>query len=404
MKTLFSAVLLTFFVWKSYGATTPQSHHYVVIGAFAIKKNAERFILHAAQHNLTARYEINPERNLYYVYVLLTDDRNEAIQTALRIRKDSPYNDTWVFKGILGAAVGNHGAEDINPLTQQTTESIVISDVLSAQREHQNANTIEKVSSSPQNEVIASSSFVPSVTTENAAPDQRKMVFSLYRADNRDEINGDVLAIDMERSRKVGSFEANKPVRMFHPGNKSGEVLLIAEVFGYRKAQRSFNFTSPNENDLKTDEEGNLIIPFEMVRLQKGDIAVMYNVYFFKDAAVMRPESRWEVNSLLDMLKENPRYKIRIHGHTNGNAPGKIISRNPKSDNFFSLSDTREGYGSAKKLSQERAEVIREYLLANGIEASRMQIKAWGGKRPVVDKLHTLAESNVRVEIEILEH
>jgi hypothetical protein len=33
-----------------------------------------------------------------------------------------------------------------------------------------------------------------------------------------------------------------------------------------------------------------------------------------------------------------------------------------------------------------------------------MQIKAWGGKRPIVDKLHTLAEKNVRVEVEILEH
>jgi hypothetical protein len=32
-----------------------------------------------------------------------------------------------------------------------------------------------------------------------------------------------------------------------------------------------------------------------------------------------------------------------------------------------------------------------------------MEIKAWGGKRPIVDKMHTLAQANVRVEIEILE-
>ena len=31
----------------------------------------------------------------------------------------------------------------------------------------------------------------------------------------------------------------------------------------------------------------------------------MYNVFFFKDAAVMRPESRYEITSLLEMLKEN---------------------------------------------------------------------------------------------------
>lgn len=408
MKTLLLTLFISAFAAVYCQATTPQQHHYVVIGAFAVKKNAERFLLQAAQNNLNARYEINPDRKLYYVYVLLTDDRKEAIQTALKLRAESPFNDTWVFKGILGETHDNASAEDINPVTQRVSENIVIADVPVVQPESQisQASVNAGAQNLVQNGLSASISQTDISYPENV-PAQRQVVFSLVRADNRSPIDGDVLAIDMERSRKIGSFEANRPVRITHPGNKSGEMLVMTEVFGYRKAQRTFNFTSPQGQDLQIDVDGNLVIPFELVRLQKGDIAVMYNVYFFKDAAVMRPESRWEVNSLLEMLKENPKYKIRIHGHTNGNAPGKIISRNSrsdKSDNFFSLTDTREGYGSAKKLSQERAEVIREYLLANGIDASRMQVKAWGGKRPVVDKLHTLAENNVRVEIEILEH
>jgi outer membrane protein OmpA-like peptidoglycan-associated protein len=140
-----------------------------------------------------------------------------------------------------------------------------------------------------------------------------------------------------------------------------------------------------------------------MARLKKGDIAVMYNVYFFKDASVMRPESRYEVNSLLDMLNENPKYKIRIHGHTNGNATGKIISMDKDTQNFFSLNDTKEGFGTAKQLSEERATIIRDYLTSNGIDAKRMEIKAWGGKKPIHDKLSTRAQENVRVEIEILQ-
>jgi outer membrane protein OmpA-like peptidoglycan-associated protein len=143
-------------------------------------------------------------------------------------------------------------------------------------------------------------------------------------------------------------------------------------------------------------------VPFELVRLQKGDIAVMYNVYFFKDAAVMRPESRFEVNSLLEMLKENPKYRIRIHGHTNGGSHGKIISMG-EGKNFFSLTGSREGFGSAKKLSEERARVIHTYLTENGIAAHRTHVKAWGGKRPIQDKHSTRASENVRVEIEILE-
>ena len=105
-----------------------------------------------------------------------------------------------------------------------------------------------------------------------------------------------------------------------------------------------------------------------------------------------------------DLKNENPKYKIKIHGHANGGAPGKIISMENDSKNFFSLSDTKEEYGSAKELSEERAEIIRDYLLANGIEVNRMEVKAWGGKRPIHDKHSTRAQENVRVEIEILEN
>jgi outer membrane protein OmpA-like peptidoglycan-associated protein len=117
----------------------------------------------------------------------------------------------------------------------------------------------------------------------------------------------------------------------------------------------------------------------------------------------MRPESRYEVNSLLDMLNENPNYKIRIHGHTNGNAAGKIIAMNKDTQNYFSLTDTKEGFGSAKELSEQRATIIRDYMVSNGIDAKRMEIKAWGGKKPIHDKNSARAQENVRVEIEILQ-
>jgi outer membrane protein OmpA-like peptidoglycan-associated protein len=129
----------------------------------------------------------------------------------------------------------------------------------------------------------------------------------------------------------------------------------------------------------------------------------MFNVYFYKDAAIMRPESRYEVSSLLEMLTENPKYKIKIHGHTNGNSAGKIVSMGD-SQNFFSLTtDNKEGRGSAMKLSEERALLIRKFLIASGVNPSRTEVKAWGGKQPIYDEDHAAAQANVRVEIEILE-
>jgi outer membrane protein OmpA-like peptidoglycan-associated protein len=126
-------------------------------------------------------------------------------------------------------------------------------------------------------------------------------------------------------------------------------------------------------------------------------------VFFYNDAAVMLPESKFELNSLLQMMQENPAYKIRLHGHTNGNYHGKIIVMG-ETKNFFSLTGSKNTQGSAKDLSQARAEIIKDYLVSNGIEAGRIEVKAWGGKRPIYDKHSANAKRNVRVEVEILEH
>jgi outer membrane protein OmpA-like peptidoglycan-associated protein len=376
----------------------PQYPNYVVIGAFEFKKNAVKFSSKASSE-FKVTYEINPNRNLYYVYILKTKDRQEAIAEALRLQANSPYNDTWVYSGPLGSDRGIVKGSDINPVTEEAIESVKPTDAPAMQ-----ANVTEEpvVAVEKVEEMVEEEAEVEKPLPANDDK-QKNFLFKIYRADNSSQLEGNVDVIDVERSRKLGTYEGNKAVQISSPGTSSGNISLLCEVFGYRKAQKNVSFNDPQEETI-TFEDDKYVVPFELVRLQKGDIAVMYNVYFFKDAAVMRPESRWEVNSLLDMLKENPNYKIRIHGHTNGNASGKIISKDEKSDNFFSLTDTKDGFGSAKKLSEVRAEIIRDYLVSNGIDASRMQIKAWGGKRPLVDKLHTQAQNNVRVEIEILEN
>jgi outer membrane protein OmpA-like peptidoglycan-associated protein len=135
--------------------------------------------------------------------------------------------------------------------------------------------------------------------------------------------------------------------------------------------------------------------------LVRGDIAIMYNVFFFKDAAIMRPDSKYEVNALVTMMKEFPNRKIVIHGHTNGSLRGKILTMSEKK-NFFSLTGCKTGSGSAVALSKERALCIEEFLISNGISEDRMSIKPWGGKKPLVHPDHERAIDNVRVEVEII--
>ena len=379
--------------------------NYVVIGAFRVYKNAIRFTAHAHKDlKLNAKFELNPYRKLYYVYVLSTDDQSLAINEAKRLREESEFRDTWVYFGNLGDRPidpedNSAGGQDINPLTAGTINEVSKTD-----------NTTAAVLNSD----TGADSQLPTQSTRSiptgAAGDKMKSLdeasgknfhFKVFRASDNSTVEGDVDAIDTEKTRKIGTYKANIPVRL--PNSNLSKVSFVCEVFGYRKVQRDMDYANPEADGLLKDESGAVVVPFELARLQKGDIAIMYNVYFFKDAAIMRPESRYEVSSLLDMLKENPKYKIKLHGHTNGGAAGKIISMGKGSDNFFSLNNTKDGFGSAKQLSEERADVIRSYMIQNAIEPSRIEIKAWGGKRPLHDKHSTRAQENVRVEVEILE-
>ncbi len=163
--------------------------------------------------------------------------------------------------------------------------------------------------------------------------------------------------------------------------------------------------TDPPPPPVKTEEEKiKEAVDSKKKTLTKGETETLNYIYFFRDAAVLRPESKYEVDRLVKLLKDHPEENIRIHGHTNGNDKGPIIRLRDGSKDFFSNTpeNTVDDYGSAVKLSELRALVIRDYLVVNGINIKRMSIKAWGGKKPLFKVDDEKAEANVRVEIEVL--
>src|SRR5690349_633975 len=79
------------------GTVDSVAPNYVVIGAFAFQQNAVSFTSQARTRSLNARFDLNPNRKLFYVYVMTTGSRPEAIREALRIRKETRYADAWVY-------------------------------------------------------------------------------------------------------------------------------------------------------------------------------------------------------------------------------------------------------------------------------------------------------------------
>jgi len=393
--------------------------YYVVVGAYAqTRKNiAQNYAEVLTRRGFKADYGFNSSRNLYFVYLSYADNLRTALSRMTETRKQSEFADAWV-RVVPG--VVDHVQPTSEPPAAGAKPDAAVPATTASKPNTESQKTTTPPAGQPAR-VEPSSALPPSATaspdtiavTDNPPIKQfnpinlknTEVFLSLFHGRNNRIVDGEVKVIDPERAKLISTVKGNEYVNLPDPKTTSGQLTLIAEVFGYRKVQTEINYPLPLRDTVKEEIDlmgTTFVINFDMIRYHRGDIVTMYNVYFYNDAALMQPESKYELNSLLELMRENPKYKIVLHGHTNGNYHGKIIVMG-EAKNFFSLSGSKEMRGSAKELSGQRAETIKEYLVSNGIAADRIGVKAWGGRRPLYDKHSANARKNVRVEVEIAE-
>uniref|UniRef100_UPI00404AB795 OmpA family protein n=1 Tax=Fulvivirga sp. TaxID=1931237 RepID=UPI00404AB795 len=423
-KALVAVIFLIAFHFASAQTNDIPKGYAVVVGAYSLNKVdlALKFTKQVADQGYDARFGINESKSLILVYIDHTESFREAIAKMNEIRQKENFGDTWVHVKTSQArlALTPEQKEKAEKTTAVMKKEVVnsLGDIYAERfkdkEETADEDEVDPVSESKVEEKKKEqkSEEKTSIAQEEAQPEEAEeevddrlaVYFDLINTTNNQPVAGEVQIIDTERSKLLDVVESGKYVKLEDPDNRTGQLTVIADVFGFRKLQKEFNyyepFTGTTNADIDESENGP-VIKFDLVRYRKGDIITMYNVFYFKDAAVMQPESKYEVNSLLNMLKENKGMRIKIHGHVNGKHPGQIISVD--GNNYFTLTDNNpKDFGSAKSLSKQRAETIRDYLIDQGIGAERMEIRAWGGKRMLHDKHSTKAKQNVRVEIEIL--
>jgi outer membrane protein OmpA-like peptidoglycan-associated protein len=209
-----------------------------------------------------------------------------------------------------------------------------------------------------------------------------------------------------EEGKLGGTYEAHKAQMIEVPTGYNHDVQFVCEVFGYKKIEQDINFTNPLNDASKSYTKvvnDTIMMDFELVRYKKGEIFTMFNVFFYNDAAIMLPKSTYELNELVRMVKENNNLVIKLHGHTNGAQYGKIVKLADDDSDYFTIKPSNiHTKGSAKDLSHERAAIIRRYLIEQGIDEKRIEIKGWGGTKMLYPAKSPDAKKNVRVEIEIL--
>lgn len=107
-------------------------------------------------------------------------------------------------------------------------------------------------------------------------------------------------------------------------------------------------------------------------------LGVLKNLFFVQSLPILLPESTPEIDNIYGFLLKNPNIKIELQGHT----------------------DNQGDFDLNLKLSKDRAEVIKKFLIEKGIAKDRIKTKGFGSTMPIANNANELTRSkNRRVEL-----
>lgn len=195
-------------------------------------------------------------------------------------------------------------------------------------------------------------------------PDGRTLYFS---SDKHIGMGG----FDLFMSRRNEEGQWQEPVNLGFPINTAGDEINFfvatdgktAFISSQRENGRGgydiYTFELPEE--IRSDS-ANYLSTIDIVELNPGDALVLQNIQFEYNSSALTQDSQSGITMLTDFLQRNPMLNVELAGHT---------------DNVGS-----ESYNL--KLSTDRAETVRQALIANGIDACRLTAKGYGASKPLV--------------------
>ena len=158
---------------------------------------------------------------------------------------------------------------------------------------------------------------------------------------------------------------------------------ITVEAPGFVTAKYMLDPTEATTQKLVKDIElvhGNAVVK---KKHEAGHVMLLNNLIFQVAKSKIEPGSYDELDIVVNMLKENPKMVIQLEGHTDY------------------LGDPTKNL----KLSQQRVDAVKVYLVSKRISKSRVKTKAFGGTSPLSrDDTPEAHRMNRRVELRILQN
>ena len=161
------------------------------------------------------------------------------------------------------------------------------------------------------------------------------------------------------------------------PNQRRVDVIIVNDI-------KSNNDQTKKQNNISNKKINSTII------LKKGERTTLEGLSFEPGRHYLLPQSRPVLESLLETLLKSEDLKIEIQGH--------ICCKGDSDDGFDFDSNNN-------KLSENRAKVVYDFLIKNGIEANRLNFVGFGHTQPKVfpELSPDDEQANRRVEIKVLE-
>lgn len=120
-----------------------------------------------------------------------------------------------------------------------------------------------------------------------------------------------------------------------------------------------------------------------MYKLKKGNCDFLPKILFEPNYQNIKPESIRDLERVLRLMQQNEKLEIILEGHSNGFYPSTEVDQN---------------------LSEGRAEVVKNWLIENGIEPSRLASRGFGSEHMLFPMAQDELEEgmNRRVEFYIV--
>lgn len=177
----------------------------------------------------------------------------------------------------------------------------------------------------------------------------------VYDILTRDAIPGKFQLVDLKTGKEVIYSEADEVTGEFMvalPLDK--EYALNVTYPGYAFFTQNFDMNNPENL-----EAVHMDVPMVPLNGTNSGGIPLANVFFDLNKATLRPKSFIELDKLVSFMKENPKVKIEIGGHTDSRGTNNQI------------------------LSENRAQSVFNYVVSKGIIKDRMTFKGYGSSVPI---------------------